>query len=168
MSRLKRLLHVSGPSTCNTQQPSVQACKAVAQQMHTAQQALLHVVRPSPCNTQQTVAEVNSAADEVFIFSAPGDHANDDEPLQERVAIMMEGNGWDEVTAAREAHWQADKERCWRGFLRNAQIVLDAPESNREGLLARYQVEAAARYGQAAGSIMAHEFRGWVMARRVH
>lgn len=39
MSRLKRLLHVATPSTCNTQQNSVQACKGVAQHMHTTQQA---------------------------------------------------------------------------------------------------------------------------------
>ena len=41
MSRLKRLLRVSGPSTCNTQLIPVQACKAVAQHVHTTQQAAL-------------------------------------------------------------------------------------------------------------------------------
>ena len=42
MGRLKRLLHVSYPSTCNTQQnkvPMVQACRAVAQ--HTQQACTL-------------------------------------------------------------------------------------------------------------------------------
>lgn len=39
MSRLKRLLHVATPSTCNTQQTPVQRCRDVAQHVHTAQQA---------------------------------------------------------------------------------------------------------------------------------
>ena len=39
MSRLKRLLHISTPSTCNTQQNPVQACRGVAQHTHTTQQA---------------------------------------------------------------------------------------------------------------------------------
>ena len=60
MSRLKDLLRVATPSTCNTQQTSVQACKAVAQHTHTTQQPLLHVAHPSPCNTQQ------SALDQAF------------------------------------------------------------------------------------------------------
>ena len=51
------MLRVSGPSTCNTQQTPVQACKAVAQQAHTTQQPLLHVAPPSRCNTQQAALE---------------------------------------------------------------------------------------------------------------
>ena len=39
MSRLKALLHVARARECNTQQTSVQACKAVAQHTHTTQQA---------------------------------------------------------------------------------------------------------------------------------
>ena len=57
MSRLKALLRVSGPSTCNTQQTHVPVCKPVAQHAHTKQQQLLHVVRANPCNTQQTQEE---------------------------------------------------------------------------------------------------------------
>ncbi len=168
MSRLKDLLHVSRAITCNTQQSSVQARKAVAQHMHTAQQALLPVSRPSPCNTQQAAVDVNTAANEMFCFSPPGVSANEDESLQERVAIMMEANRWDEATAIKEARWQADKDRCWQGFRRNAQRVLAAPESEREVLLARYQAEATRRYGQAAGENMAGSLRAWVIARRVH
>jgi hypothetical protein len=41
MSRLKELLRVSGPSTCNTQQTPVQACTTLAQHAHNAQQAAL-------------------------------------------------------------------------------------------------------------------------------
>lgn len=41
MSRLKMLLRDANPSTRNTQQPAVQACKAVAQLTHTTQQAAL-------------------------------------------------------------------------------------------------------------------------------
>ena len=57
MSRLKDLLRVSGPSTCNTQQTPAQACTAVAQHAHTTQQPLLHVAHPRPCNTQQAALE---------------------------------------------------------------------------------------------------------------
>jgi len=56
MSRLKTLLHVANPSTRNTQQPSLQVCRPVAQHtQHTqhAQQSMLHFAPPSPCNTQQ-------------------------------------------------------------------------------------------------------------------
>jgi hypothetical protein len=105
---------------------------------------------------------------EVFQFAPTGDPANDDEALQERVAIMIESNGWDEVTALREARWQADRERCWRTFLRNAQRVLDAPEPQRESLVVRYRLEATNRYGYAAGAIMAAAMRNWVAARGVH
>ena len=38
MSRLKKLLHVSTPSTGNTQQPMVHVCNGVAQHAHTTQQ----------------------------------------------------------------------------------------------------------------------------------
>jgi hypothetical protein len=63
MSRLKRLLHVAGPSPCNTQQTTVQACNGVAQHAHSTQQRLLHVARPSPCNTQQGAALPDPAAE---------------------------------------------------------------------------------------------------------
>jgi len=43
MSRLKRLLHVATPSTCNTQQNLMQVCKAVAQHTHSTQQAAIDV-----------------------------------------------------------------------------------------------------------------------------
>jgi len=105
---------------------------------------------------------------EVFCFSPAGDPTNDDEALQERAAIMMEGNGWDAATALQEAHWQADRERCWRAFLRNAQRVLEAPAHKRDVLLTLYQVEAARRYGQAAGANMAGSLSAWVKARAVH
>lgn len=116
------------------------------------------------------LAALQDAANEpeLFCFSPPGDPANDGEALQERAAIMAEGNGWDDVMALQEARWQADKERCWRGFLLNAKRVLDAPGLQREGLLARYQIEAAKRYGQATGENMACGLRAWVKARGVH
>ncbi len=108
------------------------------------------------------------AEPEVFAFSPPGDPANDDEALQERVAIMMEGNGWDEATALREAGWCADRERCWRTFLRNAERVLQAPKAEREALLARYRAEAERRYGEATGRDMAASLRSWVSGQGVH
>ena len=108
------------------------------------------------------------AANEMFSFSPPSDPANDDEALQERVAIIMEGNGWDEATALREARWAADKERCWRAFLANAKRVLEAPAGQREGLLAQYQTEASGRYGGQTGAVMADGLRTWVKEGRVH
>jgi len=81
---------------------------------------------------------------------------------------MAEANGWDEATALREARWQADRERCWRGFLRNAERILDAPAHTRAVLLAQYQAEAGRRYGQAAGEIMAGTMRNWIEVRGVH
>lgn len=107
-------------------------------------------------------------APEVFCFSPPGDPANDDEALQERAAIMAEGNGWDAARALQEARWQADKERCWRGFLLNAQRVLEAPTHKRDALFTLYQIEAGRRFGQVAGANMAEGLRAWVKARAVH
>jgi len=43
MSRLKSLLHVATPSTCNTQQNPMQVCKTVAQHTHSTQQAEIDV-----------------------------------------------------------------------------------------------------------------------------
>jgi hypothetical protein len=114
------------------------------------------------------VAALQEAANEMFCFSPPGDPANDNEALQERAAIMAESNGWDAATALQEARWQVDKERCWRGFLRNGQRVLEAPAHKRDALLTLYQVEAARRYGQAAGANMAGSLSAWVKARAVH
>jgi hypothetical protein len=110
----------------------------------------------------------NDLVPEVFTFTPPGDLANDDEALLERAANMAKANGWNAATALREMRWEAHRERCWRAFLLNAKRVLDAPESHREGLLARYQIEAARRYGQAAGANMACGLRAWVTARGVH
>ena len=158
MSRLKRLLHVSNPSTCNTQQVHVQPCKAVAQHMHTAQQVLLHVVPASPSNTQQTSGIV-------FEFTVSTDPDHDDEAFQERVAIMMEGNGWDEATAFREARLDMHRQRCWRVFKRNAQRILEVPQHQRAELLMVYQQEAARHYGVNDATIMAAELTLWVNAR---
>ena len=105
---------------------------------------------------------------EGFAFTPPGDPANDDEALQERVAIMMEGSGWSEAKALEEARWQADKERCWRAFLRNATRILGAPEAKQGALLTRYGLEASRRYGEATGRDMAASLRSWITARAVH
>ena len=84
------------------------------------------------------------------------------------MAIMMESNHWDLATALREARWQADREKAWRAFQRNAQIVLAAPACQRERFLAVYQAEAARRYGPTAGELMLAGLRSWVQARGVH
>ena len=105
---------------------------------------------------------------ELFIFAPPGDPANDDEALQERAAIMAEANGWNDATALKEARWQADRERCWRTFLRNAARVLAAPEAEREGLLAQYRAEADRRYGERTALDMAQSLASWVRGRGVH
>jgi len=106
--------------------------------------------------------------DEVFSFSPPGDPVNDDEALQERMAIMVEANGWDHARALQEARREADRERCWRAFLRNAARILAAPAQEREGMLGRYQAEAARRYGERTGTDMAKSLESWVRARGVH
>jgi hypothetical protein len=104
----------------------------------------------------------------VFEFTPPGDSANDDEALQERAAIMGVENGWDEATALKEARWQADREVCWRAFLRNAALILAVPAHEREDLLMTYQAEAARRYGERTGTDMAKSLGSWVRARGVH
>ena len=43
MSRLKRLLRVATPSTCNMQQNQMQVCRTVAQHAHSTQQAAIDV-----------------------------------------------------------------------------------------------------------------------------
>lgn len=151
MSRLRALLHVSSPRECNAQQPP-----------------LPHVAQPSATRNATVQQTPGPQGSELFIFTPPGHPANDDEALQERAAIMSSENGWDEPKALREARWQADRERCWRTFLRNAQRVLDAPEPHREALLTRYQAEATGRYGDATGHDMALTLRSWVVARTVH
>lgn len=108
------------------------------------------------------------AEPELFTFSPPGDPANDDEALRERTAIMAEANGWDDATALQEARWQADRERCWRAFLRNAARVQAAPEAEREALLARYRAEAERRYGERTARDMAQSLASWVRGQGVH
>ena len=112
---------------------------------------------------------ISAQADpDLFTFAPPGDPANDAEAVAERAAIMGIENGMDEATALQEARWQADRERCWRAFLRNAACVLVAPEGERAGLLAIYAAEASRRYGERSGADMAASLRGWVNARAVH
>lgn len=113
---------------------------------------------------QNDVKASNDASGRAFTFSPPGDPANDDEALQERVAIMME-SGIDADTALREARWNADRERCWRGLLRNAQHILNAPLSQRGDLLAQYRKEAIRRNGDLTGDNMADSLRAWIAAR---
>ena len=43
MSRLKSLLHVATPSTCNTQQNQMQVCRTVAQHTHITQQTAIDI-----------------------------------------------------------------------------------------------------------------------------
>lgn len=139
-------------------------------QRNTQQERLLHVASPRECNTQQLgVRELRSgrlaANAEHFTFSPPADAANDAEALLERAGIMAEGNGWDHATALQEARWQADRERAWRAFLRNAERFLAAPRQDWVGMLAQYQAEAAARYGGATARDMAGSLRKWIEAK---
>lgn len=108
------------------------------------------------------------AEPEIFTFTPPGDPANDTEALAERAAIMAEANRWDDTTAIQEARWQADRERCWRAFLRNAERILSAPAHEHEGLLGRYQAETVRRYGEATGRDMAQSLASWVHGQGVH
>lgn len=108
------------------------------------------------------------AEPQIFTFDPPSDPANDAEAVAERAAILAVENGWNDATALEEARRQADRERCWRAFLRNAACVLAAPESDREALLARYRAEAQARYGERTALDMAQSLASWVQARAVH
>lgn len=110
----------------------------------------------------------SESAIELFEFTPPGDPANDDEALQERSAILAVENGWNDATALQEARWQADRERCWRAFLRNAARILAAPAHDWEGLLRQYQEEAGQLYGAPTALDMAQSLYGWVRARAVH
>lgn len=101
---------------------------------------------------------------ETFEFSPPGDPANDDEALLERVAIMMK-SGMDGATALQEARWNAGRERCLHGFLRNAQRIQDAPSAQREELLTQYKMEATRRYGDPTGAYMADSLRARVTTK---
>lgn len=124
---------------------------------------------PDPATeARRQTGDPTGAPTGVFDFSPPGDPANEDEALQERAAIMIEANGWDEATALREARWQADRERCWRTFLRNAARVLAAPEDEREALLAGYRAQAERRYGERAARDMAQSLASWVRGQGVH
>jgi hypothetical protein len=108
------------------------------------------------------------AEPEIFAFTPPGNPDNDDEALRERVAIMEVENGWDAAEALQEARWQADRERCWRSFLRNAPRVLAVRGAARDALLDRYQEEASRRYGNKAGLDMTASLRKWVNGREIH
>jgi hypothetical protein len=103
----------------------------------------------------------------VFEFAPPGDPDSDREALEERAAIIAEGCGLDPAQALQEAVWQADRERAWRAFLRNAKLILAASEGQRTALLDRYRVEAEDRYGQATAGTMARTMRGWISARTI-
>jgi hypothetical protein len=105
---------------------------------------------------------------EQFEFSPPADPANDDEALAERAAIIAEGCGMDQAQALQEARWHADRERCWRAFLRNAERILKASRGRRESLHADYQAEATQRYGEATARDMAASMRSWIAAKAVH
>lgn len=73
-----------------------------------------------------------------------------------------------ELLAILEARWQADRERCWRAFLRNAARVQGAPEGEREALVARYRAEAERRYGERTALDMAQSLASWVRGQGVH
>lgn len=174
MSRLKALLHVARPSNRNTQQPypvsgrgvlhvasTSRNCNATVQPNGVAE---LHVALAKKRNAQLLD---RSTRRELFTFAPPGDPANDDEALKERVAIMIEG-GMDESRALQEARWHTDRERAWRAFIRNAGRILAAPESQHGAFISIYQKEAARRYGASTGTDMAKSLASWVTARRVH
>jgi hypothetical protein len=179
------LLHAARAGNCNLQQarPKLDSNQSDSSQLQTLSQAgLLHVARPSNCNMQQPgSAQVSSppgtgnaqqgsrpaSGSGLFCFSAPPDPANEAEALHERAAIMAVENGWDAARALQEARCQAQQENRWRAFLRNAQRVLQAPESQRRNLLGIYQVEAARRYGDVLAREMAQTLRLWI-ERMVH
>ena len=77
MSRLKTLLHVSGPSTCNAQQMPVQACKDVAQNVHTTQQAALDEAFEERAAIMEFEGELSrAAAERLARADCGGGHGN--------------------------------------------------------------------------------------------
>ena len=72
MSRLKRLLHVATPNTCNTQQnkdPVVQACKAVAQHTQHTQQAAIYSTTQYTLNQKVKLSQLVSLVADFHQFS---------------------------------------------------------------------------------------------------
>lgn len=67
----------------------------------------------------------------------------------------------------REARWQADRERSWAAFMRNATVILRAPANHRDALLEAYHVQAASRYDERTALQMASSLRSWVVAQKV-
>ena len=62
----------------------------------------------------------------------------------------------DKAVALMEARWQADRERCWQMFLRNAQRISEAPEGHQVKLLAQYQTEAKGAMASVQGLTWLH------------
>lgn len=117
---------------------------------------------------QGILVALRQALSTSFCFSPPSDPTSEDHAFQEQAVIMMEANGWDEATALQEARWQSDRERCWQGFLLNADLIQKAPKNHREALLTSYQEEAGLRYGEATARDMAKTMWHWIQARGVH
>jgi len=101
-----------------------------------------------------------------FSFIAPVDPEAEREALEERAGIIAEGCGIDQATALREARLCIGRARTWSTFIANVGRILAAPETNQPDLLACYQAEAAARYGEETARTMAAEIQNWIAARR--
>jgi hypothetical protein len=98
----------------------------------------------------------------LFDFAPPNDPENDREAIEERAAIIAEGCGMAPAKAHQEAVWQADRERAWRAFIRNAKRILTASEGQRAALLDQYRAEAAGRYGEVTAATMAGTMCRWI------
>ena len=69
MSRLKRLLHVAIPSTCNTQQKLMQVCRPVAQHAHNTQQAMIDVETRSSLHQEEELRRLVQLVSDHHDFS---------------------------------------------------------------------------------------------------
>jgi hypothetical protein len=110
-------------------------------------------------------ATAGAQQDKTFCFTLTQDPLDHQEALEERAAIIAECPGMDPRQALQEALWQAEREQCWRRFLRHASKIMEAPPGQRPHLLDLYHRDAAAAFGKATGSSMATTMRQWIAAR---
>jgi hypothetical protein len=102
---------------------------------------------------------------ELFAFAPPAECDCLRDAIEERAAIIAEGCGMEHRQALREARWRVEQERALAAFQRNAERILAAPGRARAALLARYEAEAAERYGARVARNMAATLRGWTEKR---
>ena len=102
---------------------------------------------------------------DIFSFAPTDEPENDREAIEERAAIIVaEGTGIGPAQALQEALWQAEREQCWRRFLRHATEIMQASPDERPRLLDLYHRDAAAAFGEPMARFMTTTMRRWIAA----